>query len=129
MSIATLYTATDTLWLEPDEQVQVEDAQVFQCDLSIPAAKYVHVVLIYNGCVAKTDFGLEEKLEHLWYQAIVYKVSMLLRALLNLVCIHCAPFVCSNLIRVHVREDVSLISATIHIELIEMSHESMVRSG
>ena len=61
VSVAALNVAVHSSWLEPDARVHIKDGQVVKCHLTIPSAKYIHVMLVDHGCMAKPNFGFWEQ--------------------------------------------------------------------
>ena len=57
------------------------------------------------------------------------QLGVLLGTLLNLAALHRAPSVRPDLVAVHVRENVGLVSAPVDVELVEVAHEGVVCAG
>ena len=81
--------------------------------MSVPSTKDVHVVLVDYCRVTESNLRLHEKTKLIRKLARVDKRYMLFCIWINLSALDVAPAIGSNLVAVHVREDVSLISATI----------------
>ena len=129
VTIATLYAALYHRRLQPDVMIEVEHAEVIKCHLTVPPTKNVHVVLIYHGCVTKPDLRLWQKLERLWDDSLVHHVLVFFRVHFDFLALNVEPTVRADMIAVQVREDVSLVATTIHIELVEVPDERVVSSG
>ena len=126
MPVAPLNITLHLAWLKPNVRIQIKDGEVIQSHLAVPPTKDVHVVLVNHRCMPKSNLRLGQQTEVIRYLKLRYNRQMLLIIQVNFLTLHVAPTVGPDLITVHVGEDVSFITASIHIELVEEAHEAMV---
>lgn len=66
MTVASFNGALNLPGPQPDAEVQVEHRQIIQSDVSIPSSKDIHVLLVDDSRVAKSDLGVVEQVEVAW---------------------------------------------------------------
>ena len=81
--------------------------------MSVPPSKDVHVVLVDYCRVTESNLRLYEKTKLIRKLAGGDKCHMLFRVRINFSALDITPTISSNLVAVHIGEDVSLISTTI----------------
>lgn len=129
VSVPTLNAAVHLGWLQPDAQTQVKDWQIVKSHLTIPSAKYVHVVLVDYCSVTKSDLGFGQQVEVVWDLAIGDQRYLLLWVWLDFSTFNVAPTIGSYLVAVHVWEYVGLITTTVDVKAVEIAHKWVISTG
>lgn len=83
---------------------------------------------VYNSSMAKPYLGILKKIEVLWNKPLIDHLFMLVGAWLNFLFAYTSPTVCTNLILMHIGENVSFITTSIDVKLVEIANKGMICS-
>lgn len=85
-------------------------------------------MLVDHCSVAESDLWLGQEFKCVRDGSLLQKCLMLTRVRLNTLAFNALPSVGPDLIDMHVRENVCLVPASIHVELIEVAHKRVIGS-
>jgi len=102
MSIPSFNVTHDLPGLEPDAEVEVEYGEVIECDVAIPAAEDVHVLLIDHCRVPEPDLRLTQQVQVARDLVLAQQSFVVVRVRKHLFHNYWLPAVSANLVLVNV---------------------------
>ena len=123
MPVTSLYTPLQLTGLQPDSSIQIEDGKIIQCHLAVPPTENVHMILIDDSGVPKSNFRFLKKAQVVRNAASRQQHHMLLRVWFYFLTLDIAPAIGADLVAVHIGEDMSFVATSVNIKLIEISDE------
>lgn len=116
----------DLAGFEPDAQVEIKYRQVIERDVSIPAPKDIHILLVDDGRVAEPYLGIRQQIKVARDLVLPEQSFVIGRVRSHLLGNDRPPAVGANRVLVNVRENVRLVPPTVDVKVVELAHKGVV---
>ena len=129
MPVPTFYRALNLPRPKPNAQIEVKDRKIIESHVAVPSAEDIHILMVNYSTVAESDLGFCQEIQVGRNEVLSEQRAMVLRILIDEFDWHGLPTVCADLVLVDIGEYMSLIPASINVEVVEVADEGVVGAG